>query len=423
MSRIIAIALLCCALTGCSEDSRNPGNEPFTVIMVPDTQNAVNFRHQKSAGYVIDSSEIFLDQMRYIASRGRSNGGDVAFVASVGDVWEHVTDFHDADHDARGIVALRQPSPELERTVQPVETLEFEIPKSIEGYRLISAAGIPFGVAPGNHDYDAWFETENPDGSGFSTHIAGLKNFVSAFGSETDFFRDKNWYVGSYREGGNSAQVFSAGGYRFLHLALEMHPGDDVILWAAGVIDEYYGLPTIVSTHDYLNPRGERAPAFGTDLALVDPAEHNSAEELWQILISKTDQIFMVLSGHQAGQALRIDDNEFGHEVYQIMADFQYRIQAGWDAGLSEDDYRPFTGIGDGWLRELTFRLSDQNPRLDVRTYSSYYSKYASDIANYARWYRDIEQPNMTDAEFLAADEFTIELHDFRSRFGAPLTF
>ena len=35
-------------------------------------------------------------------------------------------------------------------------------------------------------------------------------------------------------------------------------------------------------------------------------------------------------------------------------------------------------------------------------------------------WYGDHEQPDMTDAEFHAADEFVVELEDFRARFGAP---
>jgi hypothetical protein len=49
----------------------------------------INFNHQKAQGFAIDSSELFLGQMKYIAGNGVKNGGDVVFVASVGDVWEH----------------------------------------------------------------------------------------------------------------------------------------------------------------------------------------------------------------------------------------------------------------------------------------------------------------------------------------------
>ncbi|MBW1881893.1 MAG: serine/threonine protein phosphatase, partial [Deltaproteobacteria bacterium] len=53
------------------------------------------------------------------------------------------------------------------------------------------------------------------------------------------FFADKDWYKASFRGGANSAQVFEAGGYRFLHLALEMAADDEVVAWAQSVIDAH----------------------------------------------------------------------------------------------------------------------------------------------------------------------------------------
>ena len=69
-------------------------------------------------------------------------------------------------------------------------------------------------------------------------HVGGLSNFRMAFGSDTDFFRGKEWYVSAYEGGGSSAQIFSGGGYKFLHLAFEMHAGDSVIAWAQEIINE-----------------------------------------------------------------------------------------------------------------------------------------------------------------------------------------
>ena len=313
----VALLLLCGAIAGCSQDEPD-ASSAFTVIMLPDTQNAVDFTQQRAAGFAIDSSEIYLEQMRYIASRGINNGGDVVFVASVGDVWQHVSRDIDSAHEARGISRLVGVEGGFQRFVDHERVVSFEIPTAIAGYELISDAGIPFGVPPGNHDYDAWWAVEIPgdtsDPPRPQSHVGGLNNFRTAFGSNTDFFRDRDWYVSAFEGGGSSAQVFNAGGYRFLHFAFEMHAGDDVIEWARGVIADYAGLPTIISTHDYLNPRGERLPAPGMDLALVDPQHNNSSEQIWTEFISRTDQIFMVMSGHQPGQALRIDTNEFGHE-------------------------------------------------------------------------------------------------------------
>lgn len=417
---VLVSTLLCTAVVGCSRNEPNASDGAFTIIMLPDTQNAVDFTQQRVAGFAIDSVDIYLEQMRYIASRGASNGGDVVFVASVGDVWQHVSSDKDPAHEARGVSALVGVEAGFRRFVNHDGAVSFEIPKAIEGYRLISDAGIPFGVPPGNHDYDAWWAVAMPgdtsDPPRLQSHVGGLNNFRTAFGSDTEFFRDKDWYVSGFEGGGSSAQVFEGGGYRFLHLAFEMHAGDDVIAWAREVIDDHAGLPTIISTHDYLNRRAERQPGPSMDLAAVDPVHNNSAEEIWREFISQTDQIFMVLSGHQPGQALRIDTNAFGHEVYQILADFQLRSQAGLDAGEALGQ-----GIGDGWLREMTFHLQGENPRIDVRTYSPHYEAYASDLETYADWYKSREQPDMTDEQFVSADEYTINLNDWRTRFGAPI--
>lgn len=407
---------------------------PFTVAVIPDTQNYVDYTHQEAAGFALDASELFIEQMRWVASRSRARGGDIAFVAHVGDVWQHQSKMIDQAHVARGVGRVENPL--LAGHFDPApEVHDVEIPKAIEGYRLISEAGLAFGIAPGNHDYDAMWSVATPPpepGKEYrevagadvigSLHIGGLDNFRTAFGDQTDFFRDRDWYVSSFGGGANSAQLFHAGGYRFLHFALEMQPGDAVLAWVESVLEKHPGLPTIVTTHDYLTRLGDRVPNTVLDLAAVDPSHHNSAEDLYRKLIARNDQIFLVLCGHQAGQALRVDQNEAGHEVYQILSDYQDRGQVGIEAGQPPS---PFMGgtpapIGDGWLRLLEFHLASTSPKIVVRTYSTHYAKHASELASYAEWYREHEQPEMTDAEFLAAEQYEIPLVDFRARFGAP---
>jgi hypothetical protein len=385
--------------------------QPFTIVMLPDTQNYVDYTHQKSAGFALDGRELYVRQMEHIASRGLRSGGDVVFVAAVGDVWQHALRNTDTEHERRGVRSVpRGPDP----FIKPEETQNFEIPTAIAGYRLLAAAGIPFGVPPGNHDYDAVWTT-----AAAGTHVGGLEGFKRAFGSDGEFFRDKDWYVSAYDGGTSSAQIFMAGGYRFLHLAFELQAGDQVLAWAERVLGQYPGLPTIISTHDYLSPRGERQPFPNLNLARADPGYNNDAETIWREFVSRHDQIFMVLCGHQAGQALRIDRNEAGHAVYQMLADYQDRGQAGLDAGQARGARGGVTGLGDGWYREMTFHLAGAQPRVEVRTYSTHYRAYSSDLPTYAQWYREHEQPDMSDEEFLRAEQFTLELDDFRARFGS----
>jgi hypothetical protein len=435
-SQLAVLACLGVITVACSAQQIASAAEEssFTVIVLPDTQNAVDYRHQKAEGFAIDASDIFIEQMREIAGRGAASGGDVVFVAAVGDVWQHMSSDMDPAHYARGLRAMDNPILGLQSSIASGPTRDIEIPKAIEGYKLISAAGIPFGVAPGNHDYDAIWSVAgyvpNPDkapGTRSDTvadlglvHIGGLSNFRSAFGSDTEFFRDKQWYLDGYQGGGSSAQLFTAGGYRFLHFAFEMQAGDAVLAWAQGIIDQYPGLPTLISTHDYLNPAGERQPSAILDLALGDPQGNNHAEQIWQKFISANDQILMVFSGHQLGQATRIDNNRSDHKVYQMLSDYQERGQASLDGGQPPRSNGSGVPIGDGWYRELRFHLGGDTARVDVKTRSSHYQVYSSALDNYAPWYKQLEQPSMTDAEFNAADEFTLTLDDFYTRFGRP---
>ena len=349
-------------------------------------------------------------------------------------IWQHQSKPIDEAHAARGLKAVANPF--FAGHFDPTDkTRSVEIPKAIAAYEILSDAEVPFGVAPGNHDYDAmWTSSEFPPDTKkarekltFSAedigilHVGGLDNFRSAFGDDKPFFKDKPWYVASFRGGANSAQVFSAGGYEFLHFALEMQADDEVVAWVESVMAEHPSKPTILSTHDYLDPRGERRPNPIIDLDRVDPGNHNSANELFAKLIAKNDQIFLVLCGHHHGQSFRVDENETGHEVYQMLADYQDRGQAGLDSGQPVDPFmRGPTGIGDGWLRILRFETGGIAPRIDVRTYSTHYREHSSESEEYADWYRAHEQPTRTDAEFLAAEEFTIPLVDFRERFGPP---
>lgn len=395
----------------------------FTIAVIPDTQNYTDHTHQTEAGFPFDAREQLMEQMRFIADNAISRGGDIVFATAVGDVWQFPTTTVDPDHAGRGFSARPLPAgPDLQDRARQVR--EVEIPAAVEAYRIIDGV-LPFSVVPGNHDYDAqWWEESwprdltAPEGDlrrlGM-IHVGGLTAFTAAFGDRSAFFTDRPWYVASHDDGADSAQVFEAGGYRFLHIGLQMAPSDASLKWAETVIHAHPGLPTLVSTHDFIDKTGARQAHPVVDLNALDPFD-NSAQGVWDKLISRNPQIFMVLSGHHNGQAFRTDLNRQGGAVYQLLSDYQDRNQTALDAGLTPGRA---AGIGDGWLRLMAFDMDGEVPTVRVRTYSTHYGVHASEQAEYADRYKPNEQPRMTDEDFVAADEFVIRLEDFRARFGA----
>jgi hypothetical protein len=384
----------------------------FTIAVIPDTQYYLDYTHQTAAGFPFDARDLFLEQMRFIAAGAQH--GDIAFVTSVGDVWEHQTLEMDPDHIARGFKAtpnslLPKPAP---------EALSIELPTAREAFGLI-AGKVPFSVVPGNHDYDAMWLSETPPAEPTgkpvrALHLGGLNNFRSAFGDQSSFFKGKPWYVASHDGGTDSAEIFTAGGYSFLHIGLQFDAPDASLRWAESVIRRHPGLPTIVSTHDFLNNKGMRTSAAVG--AAPDP-EVNSPQQIWDKFVSRNDQIFLVICGHEAGQSFRSDTNAAGHMVYQVLADYQERAQTRLDAGLPREGRH---GIGDGWLRLMTFDMTQATPVVSVRTYSPHYKAFSTELPDYAKWYKPSEKPALSDADFLKQDDFRFALDDFRKRFGPP---
>ncbi len=415
-------ALVAFVATGTPASSQS--HDVFTIAVIPDTQNYVDYTHQKAAGYPFDGKDMFIEQLGYVAAHLKSQGGDIAFVSALGDVWQHQSLPIDPDHAARGF--KRAPNPMMDPMFGPgPQVRAVEMPSAQQGYALI-AGKTPFSVVPGNHDYDAmWTDSSHPPAPVFKQmsdigmlHSGGLTNFVSVFGAQSDFFKGKDWYVASHDGGADSAQIFTAGGYRFLHIGLQFDPPNASLAWADSVIKRYPGLPTIITTHDFLDVTGARLPNPIIDNHAVDPND-NTPQMVWDKLISQNDQIFLVLCGHEHGQAFRTDDNRYGHKVYQILGDYQDRAQTALDAGLKAN---PMLGIGDGWMRLMTFDLDAPVPTVHVHTYSTVYKKESQDTADYARWYKAHEKPNLSDEAFHATDDYRFDLTDFRTRFaGAAL--
>lgn len=394
----------------------------FTIAVIPDTQNYIDYTHQTAEGFPFDARTQFLDQLRYVAAHTRDAGGDIAFVSALGDVWQHQTLLIDPAHAARGFQRIANPFMDAEFAPTPKVTT-IEMPVARQGYEMI-AGKVPFAVVPGNHDYDAmWTDSNHPPAARFTDmsslgllHAGGLDNWRSVFGANTPFFKDKPWYVASHDGGADSAQIFEAGGYRFLHIGLQFDAPSASLEWAASIIRQHPGMPTIVTMHDYLQTDGSRMPNPIIDNHAVDPLD-NTPQMIWDKFLKQHDQIFLVLCGHEHAQAFRTDDNAAGHKVYQVLSDYQDRRQTAIDAGAH---MQQGMGIGDGWMRLMHFEMAGAVPTIHVSTYSTHYKVLSVDEPRYVGWYKAEEKPGLSDEAYRAQDDFSIELTDFRARFGAP---
>src|SRR5258705_3691539 len=84
LGRICAggIATACVIVALAAGPARGAGGA-FSIAVLPDTQNMIDYKHQTAEGFPFDASDLFLGQMQWIAAHAQGHGGDVVFVAAV----------------------------------------------------------------------------------------------------------------------------------------------------------------------------------------------------------------------------------------------------------------------------------------------------------------------------------------------------
>ena len=308
--------------------------EPFTVVVLPDTQNYVNSS---------SNAPLFTQQTQWIADQVNVEGNprNIQFVSHLGDV-----------------VSTGSNLTQWQRADASMSVLD---------------GVIPYGVLPGNHDYNSTGDKST-----------GTVNYVANFGP--DRFTGESWYGGADPSGNNSYQRFSAGGYDFIHLALEWRPALNSpvravspIEWAQSVLDANPNTPVILSTHENLDD---------------EPAGRSgSGQDLWEALVSRNDQVFMVLNGHyhsvggtNDGEYHQVSFNNAGRPVFEVL-----------------QDYQDYPNGGDGWLRLIEF--DGASDRIGFETYSPVLDQFQTETVAQV-------------GQFASQFEFTV---DFASRF-VPIT-
>lgn len=198
---------------------------------------------------------------------------------------------------------------------------------------------VPYGVLPGNHDMQ----------------VGGAANFYEQY-FPASRFENESWWGGSFDNNRYNYQLFSAGGDEYVILHMQYCPTNEAIEWANNVLEEWSSRKAIVSTHGYLNYDG---------MHLMNCQDKSTGTingaQMWNKLVKRNLNAFMVFAGHIPGIARR-DDLE-GRVVYQLLS-----------------DYQNFPMGGSGYLRIMTFK--PQEDLIRVTSYSPYLDKYLADEDN-----------------------------------------
>jgi hypothetical protein len=273
----LAFVAILVLTSGCASLRKGQVSEPFTIVVLPDTQNYADVRDkmiQKNLG-IPDQRFCFYEQTQWI--KDNSEDLNIEMVAHLGDI------------------------------VQYDDPEEWKI--ADKAFKTIDHS-VPYILSLGNHDMGC----EIRPGTAHSRETK-LNNFFppSRFDSNPLYS-----YGGNLdNRSDNSYLKFKGGGMKFLILSLEFKPRDETIEWANKVIASHPKHKCIIVTHAYLMNNGQRYKEIGYDI------EGNGGEDMWQKLISQHENIFMVLCGHTAPNAQLTSKGVNGNEVHQLLANFQ----------------------------------------------------------------------------------------------------
>lgn len=291
--------------------------KPFTIAVLPDTQV-----------YSRMYPEIFKSQTAWVAE----NADSLAFALHLGDITDHNND---------------------------------EQWKAASDALMQMDGKISYAFVPGNHDLGTNGSADVRD--------ATLMNIWLPFAK----YRQMPHFGGAFQEGSmeNTWHTFKAGGYNWLVLALEFGPRNEVLDWAAGVIEKHPKHKTILITHAYMYSDETRMgegkghnwlpQAYGLGKATGAQAV-NDGEQMWDKLVSRFKNMVFVFSGHvlNDGVGTLVSTGEHGNKVYQMLSNYQSGVKG------SENG-------GNGFLRLVT--VSPKEKIISIKTYSPYLNQYKTD--------------------------------------------
>ena len=288
--------------------------QSFTLAVLPDTQFYCDTRLKLSKKWGNgDLRRYFFDQTRWV--RDNHKRLNIAFLVHEGDIVQ--ADAHEEWAIAKEAMSI------------------------LDGH-------VPYCLCLGNHDM-GFKKSNNKYGGDIA--VNRTTHFNKYFPREK--FAKTKEFGGTFdpKRHDNSWYHFESAGMKFLIVSLECKPRDEVLDWANKVVAEHPEHRVIVLTHAYMRANGKRFDRLGYKI------KGNAGEAIWQKLVSKHKNIFMVLCGHASGEAVLTSKGEHGNQVHQVLSDYQ-NLHNG----------------GESWLRYMVFEPSEN--KIKVYTYNPALEKF-----------------------------------------------
>src|SRR5207248_3319522 len=133
----------------------------------------------------------------------------------------------------------------------------------------------------------------------------------------------------------NAYYFLPAGGRTWLIVAVEFGARDEVVAWADQIFQQNADKPAILLTHAYMYMGDQRYDwirypepmQFWNPHVYAMPGTTNDGEEMFQKMVSKNDNILMVVSGHATnneGAAGRLSTRRAnGYYLNEMLSNYQ----------------------------------------------------------------------------------------------------
>ena len=257
----------------------------FSIAVIPDTQ-----------WYVETIPELFEAQTQWIVdNRVKEN---IIYVAHLGDLKD------DTNCDVKTVGGRT----EWQIVDDALSTLEDPASTGL-------AEGIPYGIVPGNHDFDQVDNIRCPN----YDDERDLSDFNTLFGPTR--FNSRGYYGGSFAANNNEHNytLFEFCGIKFIAINLSyrenpasLPPGDPELTWANNLLATNPDRLGIITSHFILEEHTSGgATNYGSNGANIYDS------------LSTNPNLFMILGAHRRGEAWRVETRAGMDDVQVLLSNYQ----------------------------------------------------------------------------------------------------